>query len=156
MTKIKENTTKPNKKKRSTKTANIFIADNIYPSIISLRESDFDYKEYNKVFKKVDKDCNIVNARVESWVKYLYNKLISYDDPKIVGKIKLFMARLQELQKGYHLLLIQAKSVTTNTGTSEVIVELKNHKTKKNKLYCQCKSINHLQGLMDLTIKKII
>ena len=65
------------------------------------------------------------------------------------------MSKLLEVRKDYQDFLIKSLSVKTNKELMDIIIELPIKKSNKNKLYIQCKSIDHLQGLVDLrSIKK--
>ena len=115
----------------------------------------FDLKGYERVVKKIKKDCCIMDARVSSWEQFLFIKLNKYDNFKIINKIELFMSKLLEVRKDYQDFLIKSLSVKTNKELMDIIIELPIKKSNKNKLYIQCKSIDHLQGLVDLrSIKK--
>ncbi len=110
----------------------------------------FDFKEHGKMIKKIIKDTMIMDTRAEAWNKNLFTKINKYDEIRIVDKIILFMGELILVQKDYHEFLLKAKSTNTNKGLIDLVNELRSLKERKNHLYVKCKSISHIQGLVDL------
>jgi hypothetical protein len=110
----------------------------------------FDLKEHGKMMKKIVKDTMIMDTRSSSWNKNLFTKINKYDEIRIVNKITIFMNELILVQKDYHEFLLKAKSTNTNKGLIDLVNELRSLKERKNHLYVKCKSISHIQGLIDL------
>ena len=110
----------------------------------------FNVKNHEKILKKIHKDTQIMDFRSDSWKKNLYIKINKYDEIRIVNKIELYMNELILVQKDYHQFLLKANATNTNKGVNDLINELRPLKRRKNKLYLKCKSISHIQGLIDL------
>ena len=91
-----------------------------------------------------------MDFRSDSWKKNLYIKINKYDEIRIVNKIELYMNELILVQKDYHQFLLKANATNTHKGINDLINELRPLKRRKNKLYLKCKSISHIQGLIDL------
>ena len=110
----------------------------------------FNVKNQEKILKKINKDTIIMDSRSDSWRKNLYIKINKYDEIRIVNKIEFCMSELILVQKDYHEFLVKANTTKTNKGINDLINELRLLKKRKNKLYLKCKSISHIQGLIDL------
>ena len=110
----------------------------------------FNVKNKEKILKKINKDTIIMDSRSDSWRKNLYIKINKYDEIRIVNKIELCMSELILVQKDYHEFLVKANTTKTNKGINDLINDLRPLKKRKNKLYLKCKSISHIQGLIDL------